>query len=158
VRVEGFDLDESSIELARQNAQDAGLSDRVTFHARDVAEADAGEYDLAVIIEAVHDMTQPAAVLSSVRRVLRPDGVALIADEKAEDTFVAPAGPTERFYYGFSILTCLPAAMTEQPTAAIGTVIRADVMDRLGSEAGFRTVERLDQPELDTLRFYQMTP
>jgi 2-polyprenyl-3-methyl-5-hydroxy-6-metoxy-1,4-benzoquinol methylase len=158
VRVDGFDLDESSIHLARQNARDAGLADRVTFQVRDVAEADAGAYDLAVIIEAVHDMTQPVGVLASVRRMLRPDGVALIADEKTEDTFTAPASPAERLYYGFSILTCLPAAMTERPTAAIGTVMRADMMRRLGSEAGYQKVERLDEPELDTLRFYRMTP
>ena len=158
VRVDGFDLDESSIELARQNARDAGLSDRVTFQVRDVAEAEAGAYDLAVIIEAVHDMTQPVGVLASLRRMLRPDGVALIADEKTEDAFTAPAGDAERLFYGFSILTCLPAAMTEQPTAAIGTVMRADTMRRLGIEAGFRDVERLDEPELDALRFYRMTP
>lgn len=158
VRVDGFDLDESSIELARQNALDAGLSDRVTFQTRDVAEAEAGQYDLAVIIEAIHDMTQPVGVLSSVRRMLRPDGVALIADEKTEDAFTAPAGESERFFYGFSILTCLPAAMTERPTAAIGTVMRSDTMRRLGSEAGFRSVERLDEPELDMLRFYRLTP
>ena len=158
VHVDGFDLDGSSIQLARQNASDAGLSDRVTFQTRDIAEADAGTYDLAVIIEAVHDMTQPVGVLASVRRMLRPDGVALIADEKTEDTFTAPAGVSERFYYGFSIFTCLPAAMTERPTAAIGTVIRADVMHRLGFDAGFQNVERLDEPALDMLRFYRMTP
>ncbi|MDO8485285.1 MAG: methyltransferase domain-containing protein [Candidatus Limnocylindrales bacterium] len=158
VRVDGFDLDESSIELARQNARDAGLRDRVTFQTRDVAEAEAGQYDLAVIIEAVHDMTQPVGVLSSVRRMLRPDGVALIADEKTEDAFTAPAGESERLYYGFSIFTCLPAAMTERPTAAIGTLMRADMMRRLGSEAGFQNVERLDEPQLDMLRFYLLTP
>ena len=158
VLVDGFDLDESSIELARQNARDAGLSVRVTFQARDAAEAEAGAYDLAVIIEAVHDMTQPVGVLASLRRMLRPDGVALIADEKTEDTFTAPAGDAERLYYGFSTLTCLPAAMTEQPTAAIGTVIRADTMRGLGAEACFRDVERLDEPALDALRFYRMTP
>ena len=157
-RVDGFDLDESSIELARQNALDAGLSDRVTFQTRDVAEAEAGQYDLAVIIEAVHDMTQPVGVLASVRRMLRPDGVALIADEKTEEAFTAPAGESERFFYGFSILTCLPAAMTERPTAAIGTVMRSDTMQRLGSEAGFQNVEPLDEPALDMLRFYRMTP
>ena len=48
--------------------------------------------------------------------------------------------------------------MTERPTAAIGTVIRADTMARLGTEAGFSDVERLDEPELDMLRFYRMTP
>jgi 2-polyprenyl-3-methyl-5-hydroxy-6-metoxy-1,4-benzoquinol methylase len=158
VRVDGFDLDESSIQLARQHALDAGLSDRVTFQTGDVAEAEAGAYDLAVIIEAVHDMTRPVDVLASVRRMLRPDGVALIADEKTEDAFTAPAGDAERLFYGFSILTCLPAAMTEQPTAAIGTVMRADTMRRLGTEAGYQNVERLDEPALDMLRFYRLTP
>jgi 2-polyprenyl-3-methyl-5-hydroxy-6-metoxy-1,4-benzoquinol methylase len=157
-RVDGFDLDESSIELARQNAREAGLSDRVSFSTRDVADAEAGQYDLAVIIEAVHDMSQPVAVLSSIRRMLAPHGVALIADEKTEDAYTAPASESERLYYGFSVFTCLPAAMTEQPTAAIGTVIRADTMRRLASEAGFQNVERLDEPELDMLRFYRLTP
>ena len=158
VRVDGFDLDEMSIGLARRNARDAGLSDRVNFDARDVAQGEAGQYDLAVIIEALHDMTQPVGVLTSVRRLLRPDGVALIADEKTEDAFTAPAGEGERLYYGFSIFTCLPAAMTERPTAAIGTVMRAEMMERLGSEAGFKSVERLDEPALDMLRFYLMKP
>jgi 2-polyprenyl-3-methyl-5-hydroxy-6-metoxy-1,4-benzoquinol methylase len=158
VRIDGFDLDESSIELARRNARDAGVSDRVTFEARSVADAGAGEYDVAVIIEAVHDMSQPVAVLSDLRRMLRPGGVALIADEKTADVFTAPAGEMERMYYGFSVLTCLPASMTERPSAALGTVLRSDTMARLGSEAGFRTVERLDEPALEALRFYQLTP
>ena len=158
VRVDGFDLDEMSIELARRNARDAGLSDRITFQARDVAEAEAAQYDLAVIIEALHDMTQPVGVLGSVRRMLRPDGVALIADEKTEDAFTAPAAAAERMYYGFSIFTCLPAAMTEQPTAAMGTVMRADMMRQLGAEAGFGNVERLDEPALEMLRFYLLKP
>lgn len=158
VRVDGFDLDAASIDLARRNAGDAGVSDRVSFHARDIAEAEAGTYDLVVIIEAVHDMTRPVDVLVSARRMLRPDGVALIADEKTEDAFTAPGSETERIYYGFSIFTCLPAAMTERPTAATGTLLRAGMMQRFGSEAGFRDVERLDEPELDMLRFYRLTP
>ena len=137
VRVDGFDIDEASVELANENARDAGVDDRVTFRLQDVADAEAGAYDLAVIIEAVHDMTQPVGVLGSIRRMLKPDGVLLVADEKTEDAFTAPGSETERFFYGFSILTCLPAAMTERPTAAIGTVIRADTMRRLGLEAGF---------------------
>jgi 2-polyprenyl-3-methyl-5-hydroxy-6-metoxy-1,4-benzoquinol methylase len=158
VRVDGFDLDPSSIELARENAQAAGVDDRVSFETRDVAEAEAGQYDLAVVVEAIHDMTQPVGVLASIRRLLRPGGVALIADEKTEDAFTAPASATERMFYGFSIFTCLPAAMTERPTAATGTLIRADAMRQLGSEAGFRQVERLDEPSLDMLRFYRLTP
>ena len=90
--------------------------------------------------------------------MLRPSGIALVADERTEDSFTAPANERERLYYGFSIFTCLPAAMTERPTAATGTLLRADTMQRLGSEAGFQSVERLDEPELDMLRFYRLTP
>jgi 2-polyprenyl-3-methyl-5-hydroxy-6-metoxy-1,4-benzoquinol methylase len=158
VRVDGFDLDASSIELARQNAKDAGVEDRVNFQKLDVAKADAAAYDLVVIVEALHDMTQPVGVLQSLRRMLRPDGVALIADEKTGEVFTAPAEDTERMYYGFSIFTCLPAAMTERPTAATGTVMRPDNMRRLGAEAGFKSVEPLDEPALDMLRFYRFTP
>ena len=158
VRVDGFDLDHSSIELARRNAQEAGVADRVTFDVRDIATVDAGSYDVIVIIEALHDMTQPVGVLEAIRRVLRPGGVALIADEKTADRFTAPAVATERAYYGFSVFTCLPAAMTERPTAATGTLMRADMMARLGAEAGFERVDRLDEPELDMLRFYRFTP
>ena len=158
VKVDGFDLDESSIEMARQNAREAGLSDRVTYRARDVAEAEPGQYDVGVIIEAVHDMAQPVAVLSSLRRMLRPDGVVLVADEKTADAFTAPADELDRLYYGFSVFTCLPAAMTERPTAALGAVMRADTMQRVASEAGFTGFERLAKPELDMLRFYLLTP
>jgi len=158
IRIDGFDLDPSSIEHAQRNAREAGVDDRVTFRRLDVAKADAGAYDLVVIIEAVHDMTQPVAVLASVRRMLRPDGIAVIADEKTADSFTAPGDDSERLYYGFSVFTCLPAAMTERPTAAIGTVIRADTMRQLAQEAGFATFERLDEPAHDALRFYRLTP
>ena len=158
VRVDGYDLDESSIELARRNAEAAGVADRVTFEVRDIGTVADGTYDVVVIIEAVHDMSRPAEVLASVRRVLRPGGVALIADEKTADRFTAPADDTERAYYGFSVFTCLPAAMTDRPTAAIGTVIRESTMRRLGTDAGFTRVDRLDEPALDMLRFYRMTP
>jgi 2-polyprenyl-3-methyl-5-hydroxy-6-metoxy-1,4-benzoquinol methylase len=159
VTVDGFDLDESSITLARENALGAGVSDRVTFERRDAADpAAAGQYDLAVIIEAVHDLSRPVEVLAAMRRMLRPGGSALVADEKTEDTFTAPAGDAERLYYGFSLVTCLPAAMTERPTAATGTVIREETMRRYAAEAGFTSTDRLDQPELDMLRFYKLTP
>ena len=159
VTVDGFDLDESSIALARENARGAGVSERVTFERRDAADpAAGGQYDLAVIIEAVHDLSRPVEVLAAMRRMLRPGGIALVADEKTEDTFTAPASEAERLYYGFSLFTCLPAAMTERPTAATGTVIREETMRRYAAEAGFTSTDRLDQPELDMLRFYLLTP
>jgi 2-polyprenyl-3-methyl-5-hydroxy-6-metoxy-1,4-benzoquinol methylase len=159
VRVDGFDLDPSSIALAQANAKAAGVDDRVTFAVRDAADPGvAGTYDVVIVIEAIHDLSRPVEVLGAIRRMLRPGGVALIADEKTEDTFTAPASEMERMYYGFSVLTCLPAAMTERPTAATGTVMRADTLRDYATEAGFGGFERLDEPALDMLRFYRLTP
>ena len=159
VTVDGFDLDPGSIELARKNADAAGVSDRVHFEVRDAGDPAAiGQYTVAVVIEAIHDLSRPVEALTAIRRMLRPGGVALIADEKTEDQFTAPASETERMYYGFSLLTCLPAAMNDRPTAATGTVLRADGMRRLAADAGFRATEVLAEPALDMLRFYKLTP
>jgi 2-polyprenyl-3-methyl-5-hydroxy-6-metoxy-1,4-benzoquinol methylase len=159
VRVDGFDLDPSSIELARANAEQAGVADRVTFERRDAADpAAAGQYELVVVVEAIHDLNRPVEVLTAIRNMLRPGGTALIADEKTEDAFSAPAGELERIYYGFSLFTCLPAAMTERPTAGTGTVMRPETFRRYATDAGFRGFEPLDEPSLDMLRFYRLTP
>lgn len=159
VTVDGFDLDESSISLARANAEAAGVAERVTFAVRDAADPAAAEtYDLAVVIEAIHDLARPVEALASIKQMLRRDGVALIADEKAEDGFTAPASETERLYYGFSVFTCLPSAMVERPTAATGTLMRADDLRAYAKDAGFVRFDRLDGPAPDMLRFYLLTP
>jgi 2-polyprenyl-3-methyl-5-hydroxy-6-metoxy-1,4-benzoquinol methylase len=158
VRVDGFDLDPLSIELARANAEAAGVADRVTFETRDAGDpAAAGRYDLAVMIEALHDLSRPVEVLEAMRVMLAPGGTAIIADEKTADTFTAPADLTERLFYGFSVTCCLPAAMTDQPSAGTGTVMRADTLRKYAEAAGFHKAEILDL-EHDALRFYRLTP
>jgi len=159
VRVDGFDLDPLSIEMARANADGAGVSDRVTFETRDAGHPKAaGRYDLAVMIEALHDLSKPVEVLEAMRGMLAPGGTAIVADEKTADAYTAPADLTERLFYGFSITCCLPAAMTDQPSAGTGTVMRADTLRRYAEAAGFRKAEILDDLEHDALRFYRLTP
>ena len=156
--VHGLDLDQSSIEIARKNAADAGVANRVTFESRDVATLSSREpYDIAVVIEAVHDMSNPVQVLESVRRVLSPGGTMIVADERVADKFTVPGDDMERLYYGASILFCLPNGMADQPSAATGTVMRASTLKRYATQAGFREVQVLDV-EHPTLRFYRLVP
>jgi 2-polyprenyl-3-methyl-5-hydroxy-6-metoxy-1,4-benzoquinol methylase len=159
VRIDGFDLDPLSIELARANAEAAGVGDRVRFEMRDAGHPKAvGRYDLAVMVEALHDVSKPVEVLEAIRGMLAPGGSAIIADEKTADAFTAPADMTERLFYGFSITCCLPAAMTDQPSAGTGTVMRADTLRGYAEAAGFAKTEILEDLEHDTLRFYRLTP
>ena len=96
------------------------------------------------LLEVLHDLAQPVAVLEAARASLAPGGVVLVADEKVADAFTAPGDEAERLMYGFSITHCLPASMAEQPSAATGTVIRADEVRRLAHAAGFARVDELD--------------
>ena len=56
-------------------------------------------------------------------------------------TSTRPADDLERLMYGWSIVHCLPVAMADQPSAAIGTVIRADTVRALATAAGLPRVE-----------------
>ncbi|MEX0833474.1 MAG: class I SAM-dependent methyltransferase [Actinomycetota bacterium] len=156
--VEGFDLDESSIELARGFAQEAGLVDRVRFEAMDAADPSlSSKFDLAVMIEALHDVSRPVDVLRAIKGMLAPGGTAVIADERVGDEFTAPGEDNERVFYGYSVLTCLPAAMGDPETRATGTVFRRSKLKAYATEAGFGSVEVLPI-EHEFLRFYRLTP
>ena len=105
--------------------------------------AEAGQFDLILVLEALHDMARPVDVLRSLRTALAPGGSILIADEKVADRFHAPGDEIERLMYGWSIVHCLPVAMADSPSAAIGTVIRTDIVRELAAAAGFASVDVL---------------
>ena len=155
--VEGIDSDHAAIERAREHLAAAGLDGRVSFHERDAARGLTGPYDLITIFEALHDMSYPVSVLQAAREALSDDGVVLIADERTEDEFTAPAGELERLYYGFSLFHCLPVGMIGDGAAGTGTVIRQSTVRRYAAEAGFSSCEVLPI-ENEFLRFYLLRP
>jgi 2-polyprenyl-3-methyl-5-hydroxy-6-metoxy-1,4-benzoquinol methylase len=142
--VDGFDLDEVSVDTARQHAASMGVADRVTFHDRDAAEADpGGGYDLAMAFECIHDMPAPVPVLASMRRLAADRGSVVVFDEASEERFAAPAGAMDQILYGYSITICLPDGMSHPGSVGTGTVIRSDTMRRYAQEAGFADIEVL---------------
>jgi 2-polyprenyl-3-methyl-5-hydroxy-6-metoxy-1,4-benzoquinol methylase len=158
-RVDGLDSDEMSVGLAQTYAKENGIADRVTFAVHDAAAQPlTGTYDLAVMIEALHDVARPVEVLANIRRSLSPRGCLIVADERVGETFRAPADEVERLLYGFSITMCLPAGMTEQPSAATGTVMRPATLRTYAADAGFSGVSVLEQIEHPLLRFYRLDP
>lgn len=154
VTIDGYDYDAPSIELARQNASDAGVADRVRFHLADASDPTIGrKYDLVTVFEALHDMSRPVEALSTMRGILAPGGSVLVMDERVAPEFGGPASDVERLLYGFSSMLCLVNSMAEQPSAATGTVFREPILRRYASEAGFTSVGVLPI-EHDFFRFY----
>lgn len=158
VRVDGFDLDEPSIELARENAQRAGVADRVTFQVRDASDPTLeGRYDLATAFECIHDMGRPVEALQAMRRMVGVEGAVIVADERVPDSFDAPGDDTQRLMYGWSVLFCLPTGLADEPSVGTGTVMRQQTLRRYADDAGYAGVEVLPI-ENDLWRFYRLLP
>ena len=160
IRVVGVDPDPLSIDAARRHASEANISDRVSFELGDAADLNGDEpFDLVVIFEALHDMSRPVHALRAAHDLLSPDGAVIVVDERAADAFIGMAldNPIERFLYAVSTTVCLPNSLAEQPSAAIGTVIRSSTVERLAGEAGFTSTDILPI-EHDIFRVYRLNP
>lgn len=156
VFVDGFDLDEPSIERARENAKINGVADRINFQVRDASElAISGKYDLVTAFECVHDMSDPVSVLRTMRSLKKENGTVLIVDERVGDTFSKNGSGIDWMMYGWSVLHCLPVGMADHPSAGTGTVMRPDILRQYAQEAGFKSVEILP---IDNyfFRFYRL--
>jgi 2-polyprenyl-3-methyl-5-hydroxy-6-metoxy-1,4-benzoquinol methylase len=155
-QVIGFDADEDSVIDAGANA--AAQQVAVEFETRDAETlADVGPFDLILVLEALHDMARPSDVLRSLRRALAPGGSVIVADEKVAERFHAPGDEIERLMYGWSIVHCLPVAMSDSPSAAIGTVIRSETVRELAAAAGLANVDVLPV-NAGFFRIYRLSP
>ena len=153
-RVVGIDLDGPSIEAARRHAAETGMADAAEFRHADASGLDE-PVDLALIVEAVHDMSNPVPVLRAVRQALVEGGSLIVVDERVAESFTAPGDELERFMYGWSITTCLPDGRSREPSVATGTVMRPETLRRFADEAGFGSLEVLPI-ENDFFRFYRL--
>lgn len=151
--VDGFDLDEHIIEEAADHARAAGLAERVRFTCQDASNAaGAGDYDLVLLFDALHEVASPVRVLAACRRLTGQGGAVLIMDARVQSAFRAPGDEIERFQYATSILHCLPAGRALPGSSATGTVLRPSAVTALAREAGFT---RCDEVTFDD-RFHRV--
>jgi len=152
--VEGLEPDELSVRIAHDNASNAGVADRVRFHQEDGARVgDYGPFDVAMACECLHDMARPVEVLGAARGALVDGGTMLVVDERTKEIFTGEPDEREAYYYGWSVLDCLPSGMYEQPSAGTGAVMRPATLRRYAVDAGFAGVDVLPI-EHDVFRLY----
>jgi SAM-dependent methyltransferase len=155
ISVDGYDLDRPSIELARRNAAEHGVGDRVRF-----VEVDAtggygnAQYDAVLFFECVHDFGRPVEALAAARAAVQPGGWVLVMDERAAD---APqvGDPIETFFASASVLWCLPQSRVVPDSEAPGTLMRPAALEAFARRAGWAGVEVLPI-EHPVFRFYRL--
>ncbi len=82
VKITGIDLSRRLIQMARQNAQKAGLEDRLDFFVGDSASLrfDDASFDMVLSTGMLHSLKNPPKVFQEIHRVLRIQGQAWIYD------------------------------------------------------------------------------
>src|SRR5512134_1052077 len=112
-RFHGFDVHAASIDEARRNAAEAGVSDRVSFEvARAVDYADK-RYGLICFFDCLHDMGDPVAAARYAAEVLADDGTVMLVEPFANDRLEGNLSTVSRLYYAASTTTCCAHAISE---------------------------------------------
>jgi ubiquinone/menaquinone biosynthesis C-methylase UbiE len=87
--VVGLDISHSFVEMARQNARDAGV--RVTFEQGNASSMpfDSDSFDFIICKAAFKNFAEPLEALNEMHRVLKPSGQALIVDLRPDASWQA---------------------------------------------------------------------
>jgi len=136
--VAGLDISRTFVEIARENARQAGVS--VDFRHGDVAKIpwETGSFDLIVCQAAFKNFSQPLIALEEIHRVLRAGGAAVIQDLSRDASRAEIGREVTRMK-----LSCLSAFVTK---LVLGTMLRRRAysparFERLVAESPFRACE-----------------
>ncbi|HEY0079581.1 MAG TPA: methyltransferase domain-containing protein [Pyrinomonadaceae bacterium] len=116
----GYDYHDGSIEMARQRAEEAGVSDRVKFEVARAKDYPGGGYDFVAFFDCLHDMGDPVGAATHVRETLSPDGTWMVVEPFAGDKVEDNLNPVGRIYYSASTLLCTPASKSQEVGLALG--------------------------------------
>jgi SAM-dependent methyltransferase len=116
----GYDYHDGSIEMARQRAEEAGVSDRVKFEVARAKDYPGGGYDFVAFFDCLHDMGDPVGAAAHVRETLAPDGTWMVVEPFAGDRVEDNLNPVGRIYYSASTLLCTPASKSQEVGLALG--------------------------------------
>jgi 2-polyprenyl-3-methyl-5-hydroxy-6-metoxy-1,4-benzoquinol methylase len=158
--VHGYDISRLALARGEQRRSEHDLAN-VHFHdARREPLPDDHRFDLVTTFDCLHDMTQPAEMVHRLRAAVADDGIWLLVDMKARDTFGEnrAKNPMAALMYGISVLSCLASSLSEPGGAGLGTLGLPESRAReMAMAAGFTRFRRLaiDHP---VNAFYEIRP
>ena len=143
----GVDYHAPSLDAAGKAAADAGVADRVSFEVAGAANFRGGGFDLVTCFDCLHDMGDPEGVARRVRGALQDDGTWMIVEPAASGQLEENFHPIGRFFLAASLAICLPSAMAQHGSRALGNHAGEEALREIVQAAGFSRWRRVaDSP------------
>jgi SAM-dependent methyltransferase len=138
----GFDYHQPSIERARQLADEAGVSDRVSFAVAKAKDYPGTDYDFVTFFDCLHDMGDPVGAAAHVLETLSKDGTWMIVEPFAHDRLEDNLNPVGRMYYSASTQVCTPASLSQEIGLALGNQAGEARLREVVTAGGFTRFRR----------------
>jgi ubiquinone/menaquinone biosynthesis C-methylase UbiE len=158
--VTGYDISRFALDRALAKKAEQQLSNVSFVDPRFTPLPEDESLDLITAFDCIHDMTHPQDVMGAIRRSLKPNGIWLLVDIKALDTFAEnmSKNPMASLMYGISVMSCMSSAMSVLGGAGLGTLGLPESKARaMAQEAGFSRFRKLDI-EHSLNAFYEVRP
>jgi SAM-dependent methyltransferase len=137
----GFDNHEASIRHAREAAEAAGVSDRVTFEVADARTFPGEDYDLVCFFDCLHDMGDPVGAATRAAAVLGEGGCAMIVEPMAGNTIEENFNPIGRTFAAASTLCCTSNSLALEGPALGAVASEAAIREKVLA-GGFKHFRR----------------
>ncbi|MEV0778269.1 class I SAM-dependent methyltransferase [Streptomyces sp. NPDC050428] len=154
--VYGFDYSEEAIAIARQLADDVGLSDRVVFETAPADGYPGAGYDLVTFFNCLHDMGDPVAAAEHVHKSLDPDGTWMLVESNVSPADIDTGTPAARMFMALSAVMCLPVAVAQRGPHALGNHSGESAFRAIAREAGFTRWRRATETAVNAV--YEVRP
>lgn len=155
----GIDPSVPAIAAARARASELGLSN-LTFEEQTFEDLAPGSVDFLLTLDVLHDIPRPADAVKAARAAIADDGVWLVADIKASETFEENSrNPMIGLFYSMSVVYCMNSALSEPDGAGLGTLgMHPERLRGLVEAAGFDSFEYRQFDEDVNNRYFEIRP
>ncbi len=141
----GFDYHDASVEAARNAAEAAGVSDRVSFDVASAKSYPGSDYDFITVFDCLHDMGDPIGAARHIRKSLVHDGTFMLVEPFAGDRLEDNLNPIGRLFYAASTMVCTPGSRAQEVGACLGAQAGEARLREVAKEAGFTRFRRAAQ-------------
>src|ERR1700758_2845984 len=137
----GIDYHESSIAVARERAEQAGVANQIRFEVATprMLAGSQEKFDLVCFMDSLHDMGDPLEAVWASRQAMAPDGALMLVETFAHDRAEQNVGPVARLYYSASACLCTQNALSQGGRYSLGAQAGATQLLAILKDAGFRS-------------------